>query len=142
MSFLVDTNVISELRKDGKCDTSVASWFDALSPDDLFLSVLSIGELRRGIELIRRRDPAAAGALEEWLEGLVRDHGERILPIDREVASQWGRLSVPDPLPVIDSLLAATAKVHGLTLATRNTKDLERTGVKCVNPFEKRRQAK
>lgn len=142
MSFLVDTNVISELRKGGKCDTSVASWFDALSPDDLFLSVLSIGELRRGIELIRRRDPAAAGALEEWLEGLVRDHGERILPIDREVASQWGRLSVPDPLPVIDSLLAATAKVHGLTLATRNTKDLERTGVKCVNPFEKRRQAK
>jgi len=142
LSFLVDTNVISELRKGGKCDTSVASWFDALSPDGIFLSVLSIGELRRGIELIRRRDPAATGALEEWLEGLVRDHGERILPIDREVASQWGRLSVPNPLPVIDSLLAATAKVHGLTLATRNTKDLERTGVKCVNPFEKRRQAK
>lgn len=142
MSFLVDTNVISELRKGARCDPSVASWFDALSPDEIFLSFLSIGELRRGIELIRRRDPEAAGALEEWLEGLVHDHGERILSIDREIASEWGRLSVPDPLPVIDSLLAATAKVHGLTLATRNTKDVERTGVKCVNPFEKRRQAK
>ena len=75
-------------------------------------------------------------ALEEWLGGLVRDHGERILSIDREIASEWGRLSVPDPLPVIDSLLAATAKVHGLTLATRNTKGVERTGVKCVNPFD------
>ena len=136
MSFLVDTNVISELRKGARCDPSVASWFDALSPDEIFLSFLSIGELRRGIELIRRRDPEAAGALEEWLEGLVHDHGERILSIDREIASEWGRLSVPDPLPVIDSLLAATAKVHGLTLATRNTKDVERTGVKRVNPFD------
>lgn len=136
MSYLVDTNVISELRKGARCDPSVTEWFAALRSDEIFLSVLNVGELRRGIELIRRRDPTSAQALEGWLEGLVRDHGDRIIPIDREVASEWGRLNVPDPLPVIDSLLAATAKVHGLTLATRNTRDIERTGVKCVNPFE------
>ncbi len=136
MSFLVDTNVISELRKGARCNHSVASWFEALSPDQIFLSVLAIGELRRGIELIRRRDTAGAEALEVWLDGLIRDHGERILPVDLEAASVWGRLGVPDPLPVIDSLLAATSKVHGLTLATRNTRDVEGTGVNCVNPFE------
>ena len=135
MSFLVDTNVISELRKGSRCDRSVTSWFETLQPDEIFLTVLTLGELRRGIELIRRRDQVAAYTLEEWLEALVEDHGERILPVDREVAAQWGKLAVPDPLPVVDALLAATAKVHGLTLATRNTKDVERTGVKCVNPF-------
>ena len=135
MSYLVDTNVISELRKGAQCHPSVASWFAALSPDEIFLSVLNIGELRRGVELIRRRDPTAAKTLEDWLDGLLRDHGERILPVDHEVACEWGRLNVPDPLPVIDGLLAATAKVHDLTLATRNTRDLERTGVRCMNPF-------
>jgi predicted nucleic acid-binding protein len=135
LSYLVDTNVFSELRKGARCNPSVAEWFAALRSDEIFLSVLNVGELRRGIELIRRRDPTSAQALEGWLEGLLQDHGDRILPVDREVASEWGRLNVPDPLPVIDSLLAATAKVHGLTLATRNTRDIERTGVRCVNPF-------
>jgi predicted nucleic acid-binding protein len=136
VSFLVDTNVISELRKGSRCDRAVISWFETLQPDEIFLSVLNLGELRRGIELIRRRDQVAAYALEEWLESLVEYHGERILPVDREVAAQWGKLTVPDPLPVVDALLAATAKVHRLTLATRNTKDVERTGVRCVNPFK------
>lgn len=135
MSFLVDTNVISELRKGSRCDRSVTSWFEALHPEEIFLSVLSLGELRRGVEIIRRRNPAAAETLEEWLDSLVRDHGDRILPIDLEVASEWGRLKVSDPLPVIDALLAATAKVYGLILATRNTRNVERTGVECVNPF-------
>ena len=136
MSFLIDTNVISELRKGSRCDPSVTSWFEAIHPGEIFLSVLSIGEIRRGIELIRRRDPSTSEALEVWLEALVRDHGDRIIPIDREIASEWGKLNVPAPLPVIDSLLAATAKVHGLTLATRNIRDIERTGVKCLNPFK------
>jgi len=136
LSFLLDTNVLSELRKGARCDPSVASWFEATHPGEIFLSVLSIGEIRRGIGLIRRRDPSAAKELEEWLEALIRDHGERLLPIDRETAAEWGDLNVPDPLPVVDSLLAATAKVHGLTLATRNTRDVQRTGVKYVNPFE------
>ena len=135
MSFLLDTNVISELRKGERCDRSVASWFESLRPEEIFLSVLNLGELRRGIELIRRRDRVAAEALEEWFEALARGFGERILPIDGQVAAEWGRIAIPDPLPVIDALLAATAKVHGLTLATRNTKDVLRTGVKCVNPF-------
>lgn len=135
MSYLVDTNVISELRKGSRCDGLVASWFDGLSPDEIFLSVLTIGELRRGVELIRRRDESAAGSLESWLDELVSDHGDRILPINREIAEEWGRFNVPDPLSVTDGLLAATAKAHKLTLATRNVTDVERTGVDFVNPF-------
>jgi predicted nucleic acid-binding protein len=135
VSFLIDTNVISELCKGARCDRSVASWFESLRPEEIFLSVLNLGELRRGLELIRRRDRVAAEALEEWHEALTRDFGERILPIDGEVATEWGRITIPNLLPVIDALLAATAKVHDLTLATRNTKDVLRTGVKCVNPF-------
>jgi len=100
-----------------------------------FERILDLGELRRGIELLRRRDSASAEASEVWLDRLVRDHGDQILPVDLEVASEWGRLNVPTPLPVIDALLAATAKVHGCTLATRSTPDVGCTGVKCVNPF-------
>ena len=92
MSYLVDTNVISELRKGDRCNRSVAIWFERLRPDEIFLSVLNVGELRRGIELIRRRDAAAAEALEDWLVGLVRDHGERVLPVDREVASEIDKI--------------------------------------------------
>jgi toxin FitB len=99
------------------------------------LSVLTIGEIRRGVERIRRRDAKSARALEAWLRRLVAEHSDRILPIDEAVAEEWGRLGVPDPIPVIDGLLAATARVHGLTFATRNQKDVMRTGVPYVNPF-------
>ena len=109
-----------------------------MSSEQVFLSVLSVGELRRGIELIRRRDAAAANALESWLTELVDSHGDRILPIDRAVAEEWGRLQVPDPLPVVDGLLAATANVRGLILATRNVQDIERSNVELVNPFDPR----
>lgn len=85
---------------------------------------------------MRRRDPTAARALERWLRRLLRDHSDRILAVDLPVAEEWGRMNVPDPLPVIDGLLAATAKVHGLTLATRNVKDVARSGADVVNPFE------
>jgi predicted nucleic acid-binding protein len=136
VKFLLDTNVIAEIRKGSRANAHVRSWFAALDPDAILLSVVTIGEIRKGIESVRRRDAAAARALERWLRRVLRDHRDRILAVDLPVAEEWGRLNVPDPVPVIDGLLAATAKVHGLTLATRNVKDVARSGAEVVNPFE------
>jgi predicted nucleic acid-binding protein len=136
VNYLLDANVIAEVRKGPRANAHVRSWFAALDSDAIRLSVVTLGEIRRGIESVRRRDLTAARALERWLRRLVTDHGDRILDVDRAVAEEWGRLNVPDPLPVIDGLLAATAEVHGLTLATRNVKDVARSGAKVVNPFE------
>jgi hypothetical protein len=131
----LDTNVISELRKGSRANPGVRAWYDGVDGDRLYLSVLVVGEIRRGIELIRRRDVASATALDGWLRVLVNQHGDRILPIDRAVAETWALLNVPDPLPVVEGLLAATAHVHGLTLVTRNTSDIARTGVRHLDPF-------
>jgi predicted nucleic acid-binding protein len=136
VKFLVDTNIIAELRKGARTNARVRAWFAELDSDAIVLSVLTIGEIRRGIDNVRRRDAPAARALERWLQRLIADYQDRILPVDVAVAEEWGRLNVPDPIPVIDGLLAATARIHGLTLATRNTKDAARTGVQVVNPFE------
>jgi predicted nucleic acid-binding protein len=136
VSYLVDTNVISEVRKGQRCNPSVAAWWSTVEEDEVFLSVLTIGEIRKGIENIRRRDVRAASALEAWLLGITIEHGHRILPIELDVVEEWGRLNAPDPLPVIDSLIAATAKVRGLTLVTRNIPDMARTGVDCFNPWQ------
>ena len=106
-----------------------------IAEDDIFLSVLTIGELRKGMELIRRRDPKSASALDRWLRSTIDSFHDRILPVDQAVADEWGRMNVPDRLPVIDSLLAATAKIHGLRLVTRNTNDIARTGASFFNPF-------
>lgn len=138
MSYLLDTNVISELRKGSRADRNVSSWFSGLADEELFLSALTLGEIRRGIESIRRRDARTAGALESWLGRLADQHGDRIVPVDRSIADEWGRMNAPDPLPVVDGLLAATAKVVGLTLATRNTADIERANISYVNPFSPR----
>lgn len=135
MSFLLDTNVISELRKGDRADPNVLEWFSTLENEEILLSVLTIGEIRRGIESIRIRDRGAATALDGWLHQIVAQYGDRILPIDRSIADEWGRINVPNPLPVVDGLLAATAKICGLTLATRNVKDIARTGASFVNPF-------
>lgn len=97
-----------------------------------------IGEVRRGIENRRQRDPAAASALDHWLARVVETYRDRILPVDARVADLWGRLGSPDPIPVVNGLLAATAIVHELTLVTRNITDVERTGARIVNPFEHR----
>jgi predicted nucleic acid-binding protein len=97
--------------------------------------VVTIGEIRRGIDSVLRRDAVSAAALNRWLRDLVEGFDERILPVDRAIAEEWGRLNVPDPLPVIDGLLAATAKVRALTLVTRNTRHVAGTGVSYINPF-------
>ena len=135
MSCLLDTNIVSELRKGARANRGVAAWLAEAADDELYLSVLTAGELRRGIDSIQRRDPEAAAALNRWLHGLVDSFGDRLLPIDHAIASEWGRMNVARSLPVIDSLLAATAKVRGLTFITRNTKDIVTTGVTCLNPF-------
>lgn len=133
--FLLDTNVVSELRKGPRADPGVVRWFGTIDAKDLFLSVLVVGELTRGVERVRRRDPASAEHLDRWLRALASNYAERILPVDDRIAQLWGRLNVPDPLPTIDGLLAATAIAHGLTLVTRNTSDVERSGVPLLNPF-------
>jgi predicted nucleic acid-binding protein len=136
VSFLVDTNVLSELRKGDRGNPAVRRWLAAVDDDALFVSVLVIGEIRTGVERVRRRDTAAAEVLDTWLSQVTDTYAERVLPVTTQIAERWGRLNVPDPLPVIDSLLAATAHVHGLTVATRNVSDYERTGVATLNPFD------
>lgn len=135
MSYLLDTNVLSELRK-SKSNRAVERWYETVSAEELFVSVLVLGELRRGVERLRRKDRSAASAIDRWLRSVQRDFADRILPITVEIADEWGRLGVPDPIPDIDGLLAATARVHGLTLVTRNTSHVERAGVRVLNPFE------
>jgi len=133
--WLVDSNVLSELRKGPRANPGVRAWFGAVSEADLLTSMLVIGEIRRGIESIRGRDPVAAMALDQWLARLTETFGDRLLPVDARVAEAWGRLNVPDPLPTVDGLLAATAIVHDLTLVTRYARDVSRCGVRLVNPF-------
>ena len=133
--FLLDTNVVSELRKRERADANVLRWLDEHAESELWLSVLVVGELRRGVELIARRDKKTASKLRDWLDATVKDYADRILPIDVEICERWALLSVPDPVPVVDGLLAATAIEHDLTLVTRNIADVDRTGVTVVNPF-------
>jgi len=134
VSWLLDTNIVSELRKGERADPRLRAWFTDADEGALFTSVLVIGEIRRGIESLRRRDVPSSLALEHWLLALTDGFADRILPVDRTVAEEWGRLNVPDPVPTVDGLLAATARVHGLTLVTRNTRDVVRTGVPLLDP--------
>jgi hypothetical protein len=134
VGYLLDTDVVSE-RSRRRPDPSVTAWLRDARREDLHLSVMTLGELRRGIELLRRRDGRAAGRLEDWLAELVAEYEQRIVPITTEIAGRWGQLNSPDRLPEVDGLLAATALVHGWTLVTRNTADVARTGVPRVNPF-------
>ena len=134
--FLLDTNVISEVRKADRCNAGVASWFASVKDADLFISVVVTGEIRQGIERLRRRDSRQAEILERWLEDIVTAYADRVLPIDGRVADVWGRLGAVRPIPVIDGLLAATARVHDMTLVTRNAPDVEGLGVPVLNPFD------
>ena len=136
MSFLIDTNIISEVRKGDRGDPGVAAWWTRVAEDDLWLSALVLGEIRKSVERARRRDPRKAEALEAWLGGVETGFGDRVLPVDIAVASEWGRMTAIRPVPVVDALLAATAKAHGLTLVTRNAADVTGLGVDVLNPFD------
>lgn len=135
MSYLIDTNIIFEVRKGDRCDPNVSAWYASIAEDDLFLSTLVLGEIRKGIELVRSRDPAKALALERWLRQVERAFGARVLGIENAISNQWGRMSAIRPIPVVDGLLAATAVVNGLTLVTRNDRDVAGLGATVFNPF-------
>jgi predicted nucleic acid-binding protein len=134
VSWLVDTSVLSDLRKGDRAPAGVRRWFDSADEATLYTSVLVLGEIWRGIESVRRRDASGALALEQWLARLTTAFSERILQVDARVADRWGALNVPDPLPAIDGLLAATALVHDLVLVTRNPRDVARTDVRFLDP--------
>ena len=133
--FLLDTNVISELRKRERCTAKVNAWAQRIEPNQNFLSVLVVGELRRGAIRKRRTDRAAADALEQWIARLVHLYGDRILPITLDIAQEWSRFSALRPVPPEDGLLAATASVHRLILVTRNTRNVQGLGVAVLNPW-------
>ncbi len=134
MSYLLDTNTLSELRK-RKPDPRVTDWFDMTPNAELYLSCLTVGEIRRGIERLRRKDEVQAKGIERWLTGLRRLYQDRIVPVDIEIAERWGHLGAAT-LPAIDGLLAATALVRGWTMVTRNTTDFTPSGVRVLNPWE------
>lgn len=136
MSYLLDTNIISEVRKGERCDPRVSAWYASIADEDLFLSTLVLGEIRKGVELARRRDLAKAAVLERWLRQVETAFGTRVLTVDNAVADQWGRMSAVRPIPVIDGLLAATAMINRLTLVTRNDRQITGLGAMVLNPFE------
>ena len=136
--FLLDTNVVSELRKIrlGKANRHVAKWADSVDAADLFLSAITIQELEMGVLLAERRDPSQGAIFRAWLNSHVLPaFTGRVLPVDIAVAQRSARLHVPDPRPVRDALIAATALVHGMTVVTRNVADFEPTGVLILNPW-------
>jgi toxin FitB len=134
VSFLLDTNVVSEVRKPN-ADSRVRRWIASRLGVELFISVLVIGEIRQGIERLRPRDPEQAAAYETWLAVLRDEYRDRVLPITLDIGEEWGRLNSSRPLPVIDGLMAATAIVHGLTLVTGNVADMSGTGARVIDPF-------
>jgi len=135
--FLLDTNVLSELRKQNRCDAGVRTWFEQTTAEDLFVSVLVLGEIRQGIERIRLRDQTQARALEKWLRWISTEFTDRLLPVDEPVADRWGRLGLRQPVPLLDALLAATALVHDLVVVSRDELGFRNTGARVLNPFSK-----
>lgn len=135
MRYLLDTNVVSEIRRP-TCDPAVARWFARVPSDHLYLSVLTLGEIRRGVERLRRRDPSQALVFDAWLGSLATSFADRVLGIDAAVADAWGVASAGERVAVEDALIAATAIHHGLTVVTRNVRHLMPTGARVLNPWE------
>ena len=136
--YLVDTNIISEARKKTKANKGVRDFFKQAINENtpLFISVITVGELRRGVECIRYRgDSRQANLIEKWLTSILDEYSDFILPIDEEIAQLWGHLRTPNPECALDKLIAATALIHDLTVVSRNLKDFKKTGVRVINPF-------
>ena len=135
--YLLDTNFISETRKI-RADSGVMAFLSAAETSGLFLSVLTLGELRKGVEAKRRTDAVTADRLGAWVDSIETTFADRVLPVDAAAARLWGELSAGRSLPVIDTLIATTALARGLTLVTRNTREVELTGVPLVDPWQAR----
>jgi predicted nucleic acid-binding protein len=136
--FLIDTNVISEARKRTKANRGVRAFFSRVSSEGIpiYISVITVGELRRGVELIRHRgDRRQSERLETWLETLLIEYQDSIMSFDQDIAQLWGRLRVPHPENALDKQIAATALIYGLTVVTRNQANFHQTGVRILNPF-------
>ncbi|MBM3570500.1 MAG: type II toxin-antitoxin system VapC family toxin [Alphaproteobacteria bacterium] len=134
MKYLLDTNILSETRR-RRPEARVLDWLRRADAASLHVSVLTLGEIAKGAAVIGRRDPAAGRALAAWLDGLREHYADRVVGIDAAIAETWGRMSAARPLPAIDGLLAASAQVLGMTLVTRNPRDIEGTGVPVFNPW-------
>ena len=134
MTYLLDTNVLSEVRKPDR-HPHVAGWLGRVSDQELFVSVLTFGEIRRGIQQLRPRDSAQATVFEDWLADLRQQFADRVLSIDASVAEAWGRITAGRPPPADDGLMAATALVHGFTVVTRDRAPFERLGVPWLDPW-------
>ena len=136
--MLVDTNVVSELKRGARASPRVLDWFSKIPPERIYTSVIVLGELRRGIELLDRRDRPQARELARWYDAVCQRLGSRVLGIDEQVMMAWARISVPDMPPAYDGLIAATALVHGMTVATRNSAVYRRAGVEVIDPWQDR----
>jgi predicted nucleic acid-binding protein len=135
VSYLLDTNVLSEWRRPTP-DQGVMEWLDIVEPDELFLSVITVGELRRGVVMLQRRSAhRTATALERWLKATLQLFADRVAPVSLEIALEWGACGARGSVPIADGLIGATARVHGWTVVTRNTKNFELTGARLLNPF-------
>ncbi len=133
---MLDTNIVSEVRKGSRCNKSVAQWYRQVDAQELYISVLVLGEIRQGIERIRYRDSLQNQVLENWLERLEEEFRGRTLEVDMRVAYEWGRINCRKTVDVIDGFFAATAKIHQMTLVTRNVKNMRDLGVDILNPFD------
>ena len=135
--YLLDTNIVSELRRRERTNAGVLTWFHSVDDDDIFLSVMTLGEIRKGIGQLRRRDATQAVVLEQWLNILETTFAGRLLAVDSDAADQWGKLQAIRPVPIVDALLAATClrDTLTLTLVTRNDTDFDGLGISVLNPF-------
>jgi len=134
--YLLDTNVVSELRKAANASPRVLAWRRSVTYEETYISVLLLGEMRRGVELKKGKDPAAARVFEKWLREIRALHKERILDVTEEICEKWGRMAAHANVSIIDGLMAATAAQYDLTVVTRNARDFQRCGVDYLNPFE------
>jgi len=136
LKYLLDTNIVSELRKGRRAHPNVQSWAGAVDARDLATSVLVLAEIRRGVESKRLHDPLQADQLDRWFGKMRENLEDRVLPVDEKTAELWARLNVPDALPFVDGLLAATAIRHNLVLVTRNMRDVTKSGARLLDPFK------